>query len=169
MSGRAMDTAEGIARLASVVRRYVGGGAQTRLRPRLVDELVAPGGVMHRPEVDLAGIAAVRAFVAAVTNVARHESTIHDLFGAGDRVVARLSHVVSYTGDEPTRVGVVHAAGKTVAWDAIAIFRFDQEGKVVEEWVARDEVAMLLQFGAIAPPRFRRLGRSWDWPIARVR
>lgn len=134
-----------------MVRQHFGEVLKPGSEPSLVDQLFAPGAVMHRPGVDLDGIAAVRAFVTAVTNEACLKSTIHDIFGAGERVVARISHVVEYTGDEPTRVGVVPAAGKTVAWDAIANFRF-AGGKVVEEWVARDEVAMLLQLGAIAPP-----------------
>ena len=111
----------------------------------------APEIVMHRPGIDLVGIAVIQAFIAAVTAVAHFETTIHDAFGVGDRVVFRLSHIVEYTGDEITRVGVVPAAGKTVTWDAIAIFRFEGD-TIAEEWVARDEVAMLLQLGAIAPP-----------------
>jgi hypothetical protein len=92
--------------------------------------------------VDLYGVAAVQAFVTAVTAEARFENTIHDAFGAGARVNFRFSHIVTYTEDDPMRVGVVDAAGKIVTWEAIAIFRF-QASKIVEEWVARDEGPML--------------------------
>jgi hypothetical protein len=37
-----------------------------------------------------------------------------------------------------------------VTWNAIAIFRFDSH-QIVEEWVTRDEVAMMLQFGLLNP------------------
>jgi SnoaL-like polyketide cyclase len=83
--------------------------------------------------------------------VARLETTIHDAFGAADRVVGRLSHVAEYTGDEPIAVGMAPVAGKTVTWDAIAIVRFEGSN-IAEEWVACAEVAMLLQPGAISPP-----------------
>jgi hypothetical protein len=37
-----------------------------------------------------------------------------------------------------------------VTWEAIAIFRF-QNGKIAEQWVSRDELGMLLSFGALTP------------------
>ena len=151
MSQPASDATDSITQHITVVRRYFEEVLKPGSDPRLVEELFAPEIVMHRPGMDLVGIAAVQAFVAAVTAVAHFETTIHDAFGVGDRVVCRLSHIVEYTGDEITRVGVVPAAGKTVTWDAIAIFRFEGD-TIAEEWVARDEVAMLLQLGAIAPP-----------------
>jgi hypothetical protein len=52
--------------------------------------------------------------------------------------------------DEAAYRSVSQAAGKTVTWDAIAIFPFEED-TIAEEWVARDEVAMLLQLGAIVP------------------
>jgi predicted ester cyclase len=151
MREQASDATADVTLHLALVRRYFSEVLKPGSDPRLVNELFAPGIVMHRPGIDLEGIAEVKAFVAAVTDVARLETTIHDAFGADDRVVFRLSHVIEYTGDGPTRVGVVPAAGKAVTWDAIAIFRF-AGGKIVEEWVARDEVAMLLQLGAIRPP-----------------
>jgi predicted ester cyclase len=77
------------------------------------------------------------------------QTTIHDLIAEGDRVVARITHYVTYTQDIPDfpRIGRVAAAGKSVAWDAIAVFRL-QDGRIVEEWVSRDELGMLQQFGA---------------------
>ena len=38
--------------------------------------------------------------------------------------------------------------GKTIQWDAMAIFRFDN-GKIAEEWVSRDELGMLMQVGKL--------------------
>jgi hypothetical protein len=35
-----------------------------------------------------------------------------------------------------------------VSWNAIAIFRFEDH-RIVEEWVTRDELAMVLQFGLL--------------------
>ena len=44
---------------------------------------------------------------------------------------------------------------KRVSWNAIAIFRFEQQ-KIIEEWVTRDELAMILQFGLLEPARDMR-------------
>jgi predicted ester cyclase len=39
-----------------------------------------------------------------------------------------------------------------VSFSAIAIFRF-REGKIVEQWVSRDELGMLIQIGVLLPSR----------------
>jgi predicted ester cyclase len=44
-----------------------------------------------------------------------------------------------------SRLGNYEVTGKTVTWNAIAIFRFEEQ-KIIEEWVTRDELAMILQF-----------------------
>ena len=40
-------------------------------------------------------------------------------------------------------------------WNAIAISRFENN-KIIEEWVARDELGMILQFGLIEPAGDKR-------------
>ena len=45
--------------------------------------------------------------------------------------------------------------GKILNWDAIAIFRFEND-KIIEEWITRDELGMILQFGLVAPADDRR-------------
>jgi hypothetical protein len=37
---------------------------------------------------------------------------------------------------------------QTVTWDAMAIFRFEDQ-KIIEEWVTRDELGMVLQSGLL--------------------
>ena len=78
----------------------------------------------------------------------RFETQIHDIFGSGDRLVVRLSHCGVGSGVWRSRLGNYDVAGKTVNWDAIAIFRFEEQ-KIIEEWVTRDELAMILQFGLL--------------------
>ena len=115
----------------------------------LVDELFTNDCVIHRPEAPepLLGLDGIRKIIAgAKTRYSRFETTIHDLFDAGDRVVCRLSHRVVFQEDWESRIGRHAVIGKQIEWPAIAIFRFDG-GKIAEEWVCRDELGMLLQIG----------------------
>lgn len=113
----------------------------------VVEELFHPQCVMHRPGGRVVGLDAVR-------NVAEHrketyaqfKTEIHDVFGSADRLVARLSHHGVGCGIWRSRFGSYDVSGKTVTWDAIAIFRFDSD-RIIEEWVTRDELGMILQFG----------------------
>ena len=83
------------------------------------------------------------------------ETQIHDVFGSGDRLVARLSHRGVGAGMWRSRLGNHDVTGKILNWDAIAIFRFEND-KIIEEWVTRDELGMILQFGLVAPADDRR-------------
>src|SRR6185369_14280938 len=76
---------------------------------------------------------------------------IRDIFESGDRVTVRLSHQGIGAGNYRFRTGTYDISGKTVRWDAIAIFRMKQ-GKVAEEWVSRDELGMLLSSGILGGP-----------------
>ena len=104
---------------------------------------------MHRPGGMVVGLDAVR-------TVAEHrketygqfETDIHDIFGSGDRLVARLTHHGVGRGIWRSRFGSYDVTGKSVTWDAIAIFRFAND-RILEEWVTRDELGMILQFGLV--------------------
>src|SRR4029077_2905135 len=76
------------------------------------------------------------------------ETKIHDIFGSADRLVARLSHRGVGCGMWRSRFGNYNVTGKTVTWDAMAIFRFEDQ-KIIEEWVTRDELGMVLQSGLL--------------------
>lgn len=81
-------------------------------------------------------------------------SQIEHMIAEGDLVAVRLRHDVRYTADVPLReFGTLPAAGKSVTWFAHPIFRV-QGGKIVQEWVQRDEVGMLQQMGG--PPSSSR-------------
>jgi predicted ester cyclase len=45
-------------------------------------------------------------------------------------------------------VGPLSANGKRVVWDLSNIFRFDDQGRLVEEWVRTDNRSLLRQLGA---------------------
>ena len=112
-----------------------------------IDELFHPQCVMHRPGGTVVGLDAVRAVVEhRKETYAQFKTEIHDVFGSADRLVARLSHHGVGCGIWRSRFGSYDVSGKTVTWDAIAIFRFDNN-QIIEEWVTRDELGMILQFG----------------------
>ena len=120
-------------------------------RIEVIEELFHPHCVMHRPGRTVVGIDGVRGVAERTKETfCQFETQIHDVFGSGDRWVARLSHRGVGGGMWSSRLGNHDVTGKTVSWDAIAIFRFENH-KIIEEWVARDEVGMILQFGLIQP------------------
>jgi len=115
----------------------------------LVDELFHPHCVMHRPGGTVVGINTVRGVaVRRKETFSEFETQIHDIFGSGDRLVARLTHRGVGSGLWRSRIGSYDITGKTVSWNAIAIFRFEDH-RIIEEWVTRDELAMMLQFGLL--------------------
>ena len=117
----------------------------------LVDELFHPHCVMHRPGGTVVGINSVRGVaVRRKETFSEFETQIHDIFGSGAHLVARLTHRGVGGGLWRSRIGSYDISGKTVSWNAIAIFRFEDQ-RIIEEWVTRDELAMMLQFGLLEP------------------
>jgi predicted ester cyclase len=113
----------------------------------LIADLFHPQCMMHRPGGTVFGLDAVRTVVAhRKETFSLFGTEIHDLFGSGDRVVARLTHRGVGGGIWRLRPGSFDISGKTVSWDSIAIFRFEED-KIVEEWVTRDELGIILQLG----------------------
>jgi predicted ester cyclase len=117
----------------------------------LIEELFHPQCVMHRPGGTVVGIDSVRGVAARRKETfSRFETQIHDIFGSGDRLVVRLSHHGVGGGMWRSRLGNYDVTGKAVSWNAIAIFRFEDQ-RIIEEWVTRDELAMALQFELLRP------------------
>ena len=113
----------------------------------LIEGLFHPQCVMHRPGGTVVGLDAVRGVVEhRKETFSQFETEIHDIFGSGDRWVARLTHRGVGGGIWRSRLGSYDISGKTVTWNAIAIFRFEQD-RIIEEWVTRDELGVVLQLG----------------------
>jgi predicted ester cyclase len=120
-------------------------------KAEVIDDIFHPRCVMHRPAGVVVGLDAVRAVADHRKETFSHfETEIHDVFGSGDKLVVRLTHRGIGGGMWRSRLGNYDVTGKTVTWNAIAIFRF-ADHKIVEEWVVRDEMAMALQFGFVKP------------------
>jgi steroid delta-isomerase-like uncharacterized protein len=73
-------------------------------------------------------------------------STIEDQIAEGDKVVTRWTmhgtHQSEFRGIAPT--------GEQITVTGIGIFRFSDEGKVVESWDNFDQLGMLRQLGAVS-------------------
>lgn len=135
---------------AELVRRYF-HEVLDRGKVELIDDLFHPQCVMHRPGGTVVGIDSVRGVAARRKETfSRFETQIHDIFGSGDRLVVRLSHHGVGGGMWRSRLGNYDVTGKAVSWNAIAIFRFEDQ-RIIEEWVTRDELAMALQFELLRP------------------
>ncbi len=74
--------------------------------------------------------------------------TVEDMVAEGDKVVARWTstgtHAGLFMGIPPT--------GKTIMTSGITVFRFNDAGRIVEEWSESDMVGMLQQVGAMPSP-----------------
>ena len=92
-------------------------------------------GHMGAGEIDMAkGLEMEQAFQAEFPS---HRVTLDDLFGQGDRVVARWT------------IGATHKSGKPVVLGGMTIYRF-VGGRIAEEWMVTDSQALVDQ---LAGPR----------------
>jgi steroid delta-isomerase-like uncharacterized protein len=75
-------------------------------------------------------------------------STIEDQIAEGDKVVTRWTmhgtHQGEFRGISPT--------GKQITVTGIGIFRFSDEGKVIESWDNFDQLGMMRQLGVVPSP-----------------
>jgi steroid delta-isomerase-like uncharacterized protein len=75
-------------------------------------------------------------------------STIEDQIAEGDKVVTRWTmrgtHQGEFRGIAPT--------GKQITVTGIGIFRFSDEGKVIESWDNFDQLGMMRQLGVVPSP-----------------
>ena len=122
-----------------------------KLNVDLLGQYYTDDCIIHRPEVSkpIVGIENFKTGLARVIDsYSSIKTTIHDLFGADDRVSCRLNHLAVHRDNWKSRIGYHEVAGKTVGWSAITIFRIEGD-KIAEEWVCRDELGMLIELGII--------------------
>lgn len=138
----------------AIVRRYFEEVVDKR-KLEILDEIVSMDCVIHRPEAS-EPIRGLEAFKHALERILQTYSefttTIHDLIAEEDRVACRLSHRAVNRNEWTSRLGKHAVTGKTVNWQAIAIFRL-RDRKIAEEWVCRDELGMLIELGVCQSSR----------------
>jgi predicted ester cyclase len=84
-----------------------------------------------------------RGFAAAFSDTSR---SIDDLWGAGDKVVLRVTTRARHTGD----FNGIPATGRTVVFAGIVIYRFC-DGRIAESWGELDFAGLWRQLNAVTP------------------
>jgi predicted ester cyclase len=90
-------------------------------------------------------VALLGAFIGALSDIRAEEQ---DVIASGDLVAMRLVVRARQTGD---MLGIP-ASGRDVEWDAVDIYRIDDEGKISEQWAFEDMAAIGSQLGAFSLP-----------------
>ena len=98
------------------------------------------GSVLERTPEDVKRF--VREYRAAFSDVV---DTVEDMIGEGDKVVNRWRLEATHTGD----LRGIPATGKRITVTGMGLFRFSEDGKVLESWDSMDQLGMLRQLGAI--------------------
>ncbi len=129
----------------------IGEDAIARNNDALVDDyytadykLHSPAGDFNRDEIKTY-FAALRESFSGFT-ISRAQILVDGNFVTSRTVMAgRFDEEFAYTP-----IGTVEPNGKYVQWELINIFRYTDEGRLVEEWVQTDTYDFLRQLGAVA-------------------
>ena len=138
------------ARNKTVVERYFREVLDQR-KFEILPDLMARDVVLHRPGFDVTGLdAAVQRLRAVFKDYSSFSTELSGLIAEGDMVAVRVAHRVrALPHTFRSRAGdVTLASEQDVHWTAIVEFRL-KDGKIAEEWVMRDELGILLQFGRL--------------------
>ncbi len=135
-----------------IVRRYF-DEVLDQGRIELLDELFAEDIIFHRGDYGdpVIGLAGMRQVVGSVMErYGPFKTTLHHMVAEGGMVACRLSHETVHRDFWKSRIGTHELAGEPIQWTAHAHFRL-KNGKVIEEWVERDELGMALRVGVLTP------------------
>jgi steroid delta-isomerase-like uncharacterized protein len=115
----------------------------------VIDEIIAPDAVDHNPNPGQApgsaGVKQVVSMFRAAFPDLRME--LHDQIAEGDKVVSRWT----ISGTHQGAFAGIPATGKPVAMSGIDVIRVT-DGKMVEHWLAIDQLGMLQQLGVVPTP-----------------
>ena len=113
----------------------------------LIEEVYAPDLVWHEPDQDIRGYDQAKQFVstffAAMPDI---NITVEDVIAEGEKAVSRYTIRGTHQG-ETEEFGP--PTGRQMQLEGITIHRFE-DGKIVEEWEAYDNLSVLQQLG-LAP------------------
>ena len=116
----------------------------------LADEILSPDVVFHGTAGDgeLRGVDAMKRFVAGYRRAFPDaHSTVEDQIAGDDKVVTRWRARGTHRG----QLGPIAATDREFEMDGVTIERI-ADGRIVEVWVARDELGLLGQLGVLPQP-----------------
>src|SRR5215212_8090487 len=114
--------------------------------PQAIDEVYAPNFVWHEPDQDIQGSEQARQYVSAFFDAFPDINiTVEDVIAEGDKAVTRYTIRGTHQG-ETEEFGP--PTGRKMELKGITIHRFE-EGKIVEEWEAYDNLSVLQQLGLV--------------------
>ena len=122
-------------------------------RPEVLDELVNPDFVCYDPDAEGGEVRGLETLKGEVENF--HQGFPEDFFWrVEDQVVQGDKVTTRYTlgGTHQGEFFGVAATGRRGEISGINIDRFDESGKVVEEWASYDLLGAMRQLGAIPEP-----------------
>ncbi len=85
------------------------------------------------------------AFIGPLSDIRAEEQ---DVISSDDLVALRLVVSATQTGD---LLGIP-STGRDVRWDAVDIYRVNDDGKISEQWAFEDMAAIASQLGAVSLP-----------------
>jgi predicted ester cyclase len=114
-----------------------------------LDAYFANGYVLHGPDGDLDYPTLKRYFAALRDALADFRVTREQIIVEGDFVAARTTMSGVFEREfTQSPVGPLPPNGKPIAFHIINIFRYDDEGRLAEEWIQIDNRGVLRQLGA---------------------
>jgi steroid delta-isomerase-like uncharacterized protein len=112
----------------------------------LIEEFYAPNLVWHEPDQDVQGYEQAKQFTSTLfTAFPDLTISVEDIIGEGDQAVSRYTVRGTHQG-ETEEFGP--ATGRQMEVKGITIHRFE-DGKIVEEWEAYDNLSVLQQLGLV--------------------
>ena len=133
-----MDHVATVRRMYDLINAGDIGGFSEHLAENFVEHEVTPGLAPTKEGVKTFFLMQLAAFPDL-------RFTAEDVFGSGDKVVAR----VNYTGTNKGDFMGMPASGKRADVQLIDIFLFDNSGRVCEHWGVIDLMAMMQQLGFV--------------------
>jgi steroid delta-isomerase-like uncharacterized protein len=144
-----MSQTVSVDRKVAVARAYVNevfnGRDAERAREFFTPDVVWHGGALGTISGVDNLVPVLDGFISALTDI---QSEVQDVIASDDLIALRLLVNATHTGN---LVGVP-ATGRSVRWDAVDIYRVNDDGKISEQWAFEDLAAIGSQLGAFSLP-----------------
>ena len=127
------------------VARVFNGRDAERARDYFTSDIVWHGGALGTVNGVDTIVPILSGFIGALEDI---EAVEQDVIASDDLVAIRLVVTGAHTGN---LLGVP-GTGRRIQWDAVDIYRINDDGKISEQWAFEDLAAILSQAGAISLP-----------------